>query len=91
MVKNLYREISMAEVEGYGDFTDWQKDIFDRLYKDHMFAMIQKDRVKALQYREEKLVNVQFRSIDYSYIVTFSNKESYIYHLNRESERIEND
>ncbi|MHA6250420.1 hypothetical protein [Oceanobacillus sp. CAU 1775] len=76
MVKviNLFRELSMKDVEGYEELTLSQKNIFDKTYKEHLQSMTRKRR---LRYTEDHIVSVEG---DLKIVkVNFDTDEWYIY------------
>ena len=69
-VKNMFRELSMANVTGYTNLPNWQKDLFDETYKKHLSSMSIEKRtfytenyIKKIE-GEKSLVKVFFQNKD---------------------------
>lgn len=75
-VKNLFRELSMMNVEGYEKLTDEQKDLFDQTYKSHV-AMMGADMRK--KHTEEHIEKVEWDKSAKCLKVHFDNGDWYHY------------
>lgn len=83
MVKNLFRELSMAEVKGYKDLTEHQKDLFDTVYKRHLASM---NFEKRSQYTEVNLEEVHPDGDDL--VAHFNNGNKFKYMKNKTWQKI---
>ena len=83
MVKNLFRELSMAEVKGYNNLSECQKDIFDTVYKRHLSSMSSDKRVC---YSEKYLEEIQIDSDDLA--IYFNNGKCFKYKRNKTWQKI---
>jgi len=58
MIQNLFRKFSLAHVRGYHELYDWQKDLFDEMYKRHLSALsLETKRKYSEYYLQEVKVN----------------------------------
>jgi len=73
-VLNMFREFSMEHVEGYKELSNWQKDMFDTVYKKHLSYMHMKERIN---YTEGRIKRIEGEVSILK--VHFDNGDSYLY------------
>lgn len=78
-VSNLFRELSMMNIRGYSNLSDWQKDIFDDCFKNHTFSL--SDNFKK-HYTEEYIMWVKWDESNRRLEVRFKD-DFYYYFPNR--------
>lgn len=73
-VLNMFRSFTMEHVDGYPSLSDWQKDLFDTIYKKHVASLPLNERN---EYTEECIERVE---AEVSIIkVFFKNGERFLY------------
>ncbi|MFD1363177.1 hypothetical protein [Lentibacillus salinarum] len=77
-VENLFRGLSMENIEGYNVLTDKQKELFDQTYKAHVFMM---DPEMRKQHTEEHIKEIRWNENEQCLRVYFDNGEWYHYSL----------
>lgn len=73
-VLNMFRSFTMEHIDGYSNLSEWQKDLFDTIYKKHIASLPFDERN---EYTEEciKCVEAEVSIIK----VYFKNGERFLY------------
>lgn len=79
-IKNLFRELSMKNVDGYVELTNYEKDYFDEIYKIHLSSFESHKDFK--RHTDQHIKRVQKSKTSNCLNVHFNTGKHYIYNLN---------